>query len=648
MLDLLWLVPALPLAGAVVLLAGALRFSHRTTSVLALGSTGLSLAVALGALLQYSSGGGVFVQQLFRWIAAGDVNIEFTLRLDALSAVMLFFVTFVGFLIHVYSVGYMHSESDTAYARYFGYLNLFMFAMLTLVLGANLVVMFVGWEGVGLCSYLLIGFYFDREYCSAAGLKAFVVNRIGDFGFLLAIFLALNTFGTSDFAGMQQAIAGDPTRFAGVITPIALLLFLGAVGKSAQLPLYVWLPDAMAGPTPVSALIHAATMVTAGVYMVARTNFIFRESPVALLVVAVVGGVTAFFAATIGLAQNDIKKVLAYSTVSQLGYMFLGAGAGAFAAGIFHVFTHAFFKACLFLGSGAVIHAIGGEQDLRKMGGLKKHLPTTYWTFLAATLAISGIPFFSGFFSKDEILGRVFAAGVGDLGGFGSAYLVLWVLGLAGAFLTAFYMFRVVYMTFHGSFRGTAEQAHHLHEAPASMAWPLRILGVGSVLAGFLGVSAALTFGRNLNWFEGLLEPVAPSLEVEHTPTLGVEWVLIGLSVAVAVAGIMLARRFYSGAQAFERPRRLAERFPALYGAVANKYYVDEAYDRVVVKPLAGVARFSWKGLDTVAIDGTLNASAFFTEIAGDLLRFVQTGNVRNYGLFVLLGALAAAAWLLL
>jgi NADH-quinone oxidoreductase subunit L len=649
MLGLLWLIPVLPLAGAIVLLAGALRFPHRTTSVIALGSTGLSLAVALGALVEYSgTHGATVVQVLFRWIAAGDVSIDLALRLDALSGVMLFFVTFVGFLIHVYSLGYMHSESDTAYARYFAYLNLFMFSMLLLVLGANLVVMFVGWEGVGLCSYLLIGFYFDKEYCSAAGLKAFIVNRIGDFGFLLAIFLALKTFGTVDFAAMQAAITADPARSAGVITPIALLLFLGAVGKSAQLPLYVWLPDAMAGPTPVSALIHAATMVTAGVYMVARMNFVYRESPVALLVVAIVGGLTAFFAATIGLAQNDIKKVLAYSTVSQLGYMFLAAGAGAFGAGIFHVFTHAFFKACLFLGAGSVIHAMGGEQDMRKMGGLAKHLPTTYWTFMAATLAISGIPVFSGFFSKDEILGKVFAAGAGNLGGFGTVYFVLWALALAGAFLTAFYMFRAVYMTFHGEFRGTHEQAHHLHEAPPSMTWPLRILGAGSVVAGFLGVSSVLTFGTNLNWFERILHGVAPSLEVEHAPAAGVEWGLIALSVAVAAAGILLARRFYFGEQAFERPKRLAERFPSAYAAVANKYYVDEAYDRGVVRPLAGLARFSWKGIDTVVIDGTLNASAFFTEMAGDLLRFLQTGNVRNYGLLVLLGALAAAAWLLL
>ena len=404
----------------------------------------------------------------------------------------------------------------------------------------------------------------------------------------------------------------------------------------------------MAGPTPVSALIHAATMVTAGVYMVARTNFIFRLSPTAMVVVALVGGLTAVFAATIGLAQNDIKKVLAYSTVSQLGYMFLAAGAGAFGAGIFHVFTHAFFKACLFLGAGSVIHACSGEQDMRKMGGLAKKIPVTYWTFLVATLALSGIPPFAGFFSKDEILGRVFAAGAGDLNGFGVGYLVLWVLGVAAAFLTALYMFRAVYMTFHGEFRGGHEAEHHLHESPPAMTWPLRILAVGSIAAGFLGVGKAITFGSDLNWFEGFLHRVAPNVEVEHAPALGTEWTLIVLSVAVAGAGILLARRFYFGGQAFAAPRRIAERAPRLYAAVANKYYVDEAYDRAVVRPLGKLARFSWKGIDTIAIDGSLNASAFFTEIAGDLLRFLQTGNVRNYSLLVLGGALAAAAWLLL
>jgi len=589
--------------------------------------------------------------------------------------VMLFFVTFVGFVIHVYSVGYMHSETPRAYARYFAYLNLFMFAMLTLVLGANLVVLFVGWEGVGLCSYLLIGFYFEKDWCAAAGKKAFIVNRIGDFGFLLAIILAFHTFGTVDIAGMEALIKADPARYAAVATPIALLLFVGAVGKSAQLPLYVWLPDAMAGPTPVSALIHAATMVTAGVYMVARTNFIFALSPVALLVVAVVGGVTAVFAATIGLAQNDIKKVLAYSTVSQLGYMFLAAGAGAFAGGIFHVFTHAFFKACLFLGAGSVIHAVGGEQDMRKMGGLAKHLPTTYWTFLVATLALSGIPPLAGFVSKDEILGKVFAAGVGNLNGYGSVYLVLWGLGLAGAFMTAFYMFRAVYMTFHGEFRGTHEQAHHLHESPKSMTVPLVILAVGSVAAGFVGLGKALTFGVDLNWFEHFLHPIAPALEVEgHVPSLSGEWALIALSVAVAVGGILLARRFYFGPQAFERPRRLAESFPTLYATVANKYYVDEIYGATVVAGTVGLARGSYEfdarvvdgavngtrhltvgtsffsGLfDLNVVDGLVNWLAAFYGWGSRVLRRVQWGVVQGYAMVMVVGfvlMVAAALWL--
>jgi len=648
-LGFLWLLLALPLAGAVILLAGSMRFSKRTTSVVGVGSVGLALLVALACLVEFLQRPNhePFQLSLFRWLAAGEFSVDFSLRLDALSAVMVFFVTFVGFLIHVYSVGYMHGESDRGFARYFAYLNLFMFAMLTLVLGANLLVLFVGWEGVGLCSYLLIGYYFTQDWCASAGKKAFIVNRIGDFGFLLAIFLAYKVFGTVDFGQIAQAVEEDPASYAGYLNAIGLLLFVGAVGKSAQLPLYVWLPDAMAGPTPVSALIHAATMVTAGVYMVARTNVIYRHAPEAMLVVAVVGGLTAVFAATIGLAQNDIKKVLAYSTVSQLGYMFLAAGAGAFAAAIFHVFTHAFFKACLFLGSGSVIHALGGEQDMRKMGGLKRHLPTTYWTFLVATLALAGIPVFSGFFSKDEILGRVFAAGMGDLNGYGKVYLGLWVLGVVGAFLTAFYMFRAVHMTFSGEFRGTPEQEHHLHEAPPSMAWPLRILGVGSVVVGFVGIGKALTFGADVNLFEHFLHETAPVVEVGHVG-LGLEWALILLSVGVAVLGIYLATRFYTGEQAFAVPRSFAERFPRLYQLVANKYYVDELYGAAIVKPLERTSYFAWKGIDTVAIDGTLNALAFFTEITGDFLRFFQTGNVRNYALWILAGAAALAAWLVL
>ncbi|MDW7966623.1 MAG: NADH-quinone oxidoreductase subunit L, partial [Thermoanaerobaculum sp.] len=566
--------------------------------------------------------------------------VDFALRLDGLSAVMVFFVTLVGFLIHVYSVGYMDGEGARGYARYFAYLNLFMFAMLTLVLGANLVVMFVGWEGVGLCSYLLIGYYFTEGWCASAGKKAFIVNRVGDFGFLLGIFLAYKVFGTVDFAEIGRLVEGNPSGYEGYLNAVGLLLFVGAVGKSAQLPLYVWLPDAMAGPTPVSALIHAATMVTAGVYMVARANVVYRYAPEAMVVVAVVGGLTAVFAASIGLAQNDLKKVLAYSTVSQLGYMFLAAGAGAFGAAMFHVFTHAFFKACLFLGAGSVIHALGGEQDVRRMGGLRGKLPTTYWTFVVATLALAGIPVFSGFFSKDEILGRVFAAGVGDLHGYGRVYLGLWVLGVVGAFLTAFYMFRAVHMVFSGQYRGEAERLHHVHEAPATMAWPLRILGVGSVVVGFVGMGKAVTFGADVNWFEHFLHDTAPVVATAHL-SLGLEWVLILLSVGVAGLGIFLATRFYTGPHAFQTPQHLTQRFPRLYALLANKYYVDEVYEKTIVKPLERTSYFSWKGLDTVAIDGTLNALAFFTEIAGDFLRFLQTGNVRNYVLWILAGAAA-------
>jgi NADH-quinone oxidoreductase subunit L len=689
MRDLLWLIPLLPLLGAIVngLIGNRRGWAHRATSAVALAGSGLAMLAAFVAIFDWAASVGahaVHVNRVFTWIPAGpgltsdgllaDLTIDFALRIDALSAVMLFFVTFVGFIIHVYSVGYMHSETPRAYARYFAYLNLFMFAMLTLVLGANLVVLFVGWEGVGLCSYLLIGFYFEKDWCAAAGKKAFIVNRIGDFGFLLAIFLAFHTFGTVDFAGMDALVKADPSRYAAVATPIALLLFVGAVGKSAQLPLYVWLPDAMAGPTPVSALIHAATMVTAGVYMVARTNFIFALSPTALLVVAVVGGLTAVFAATIGLAQNDIKKVLAYSTVSQLGYMFLAAGAGAFAGGIFHVFTHAFFKACLFLGAGSVIHAVGGEQDMRKMGGLAKHMPTTYWTFLVATLALAGIPPLAGFVSKDEILGKVFTAGYGNLNGFGSVYLVLWVLALAGAFMTAFYMFRAVYMTFHGEFRGTHEQAHHLHESPKSMTVPLVILAVGSVVSGFVGIGKAPAFKWDINVFEHFLHPITPSLEVEHVLTFGGEWVLILFSVAVAVAGILLARRFYYGSEAFRRPRALAERFPTLYATVANKYYVDEIYEATIVAGTVDLAKGCYEfdarvvdgavngtrhlavgtsffsGLfDLNVVDGLVNWLAAFYGWASRVLRRVQWGVVQGYAMVMVVGfvlMVAAALWL--
>jgi len=634
--DLIWLVPIFPVLGALIngLVSNRLGLKKSVTNVVAISGSGLAWLLGWVAIGQWAFELGTHtthVVNLFSWIQGGslrildgtlaEINIAASFQLDSVSALMVFFVTLVGFLIHVYSIGYMHDESDRAYARYFSYLNLFMFSMLVLVLGSNLAVMFVGWEGVGLCSYLLIGFYFEKDWCAAAGMKAFIFNRIGDWGFLLAIFATFMVFGTLEFTQIFPVAAEHPDLYAGAATVIGLLLFVGAIGKSAQIPLYVWLPDAMAGPTPVSALIHAATMVTAGVYMVVRCNVIFRLSPTALLVVAIVGGVTAIFAATIGLVQNDIKKVLAYSTVSQLGYMFLGAGVGAFVAAIFHVLTHAFFKACLFLGSGSVIHACSGEQDIRKMGGLKKHMPTTYWTFLAATLAISGIPIFAGFFSKDEILGKAFEAGAGDLNTFGSTYYVLWFLGLAGAVLTAFYMFRLVFVTFHGEFRGGEEAEHHLHESPPSMTMPLVVLGVLSIFGGLVGIPGKLFGHPEWNLVERFLEPAilpighaAENAEhvSHHAVSLGLEWGLVILSVAVAFFGIWVAHRFYMGPEAFARPRRLAERFSFAYRLLLNKYWVDEIYAATVIAGTIKLSRFLWE-FDARVVDGVVNGTALTT-----------------------------------
>jgi NADH-quinone oxidoreductase subunit L len=661
MLGNLWLIPILCLAGAGVNLAlGLVRARKSAVTAVGVGSVGLATLAAYAAVWQYLQQSESIVREsYFTWISAGAFRIDASFQLDPLSAVMVSFVTFVGFLIHVYSVGYMHEESDRGYARYFAYLNLFMFAMLLLVLGSNLPVLFVGWEGVGLCSYLLIGYYYDQEWCASAGKKAFVVNRIGDLGVLLAIFVTLAVFGTSEFGELADAVAHHPEEFGVAATVIGLLLFVGAIGKSAQLPLYVWLPDAMAGPTPVSALIHAATMVTAGVYMVARTNFFYQISPTAMVAVAVIGGATAIFSATIALVQNDIKKVLAYSTVSQLGFMFLAAGVGAFWVAIFHVVTHAFFKACLFLGSGSVIHACGGEQDMRKMGGLKKYMPTTYWTFVAATLAIAGIPIFAGFFSKDEILAKTFAAAATDLNHFGTVYGLLWAIAVTAAFMTAFYMFRAVFMTFHGEFRGGEEAEHHLHESPRSMTVPLIILGLLSIVGGLVIGFPGHLFGKEgLNLIEHFLHPVMASIDVGHGEaghgdgghgvSLAVEWMLVALSVAVAVAGIWLARRFYQGESAFEAPRSLAERFRPAYTLLLNKYWVDEIYDSAIVRPIHRVAVFSWKVIDVVIIDTVfVNGSAFFVELAGDFLRFITTGNVRNYALYVAVGIfiLAVVLW---
>ena len=639
-------------------------------SIVGTGSVALSCLVAFGAIFDVGLGnlarGASHVVNLYRWVplgvnqAVGQVPgeaaewfVDATFRLDALSALMIAFVTFVGLLIHVYSVGYM--GHDAGYGRYFAYLNLFMFSMLLLVLGGNFLMLFAGWEGVGLCSYLLIGYDYHKKFAADAGKKAFVVNRIGDFGFILGIFGVFALFGSLDFGRVFAAAAADPGRYAPYMTIVCLCLFLGAVGKSAQVPLHVWLPDAMAGPTPVSALIHAATMVTAGVYMVVRANVLFRLSPDALLVVAVVGGFTALFAATIGLAQTDIKKVLAYSTVSQLGYMFLACGVGAFSAGMFHVMTHAFFKACLFLGSGSVIHALNGEQDLRNMGGLSGKIRTTYLTFLVATLAIAGVPLLAGFFSKDAILAAVYEARFAQ-----APWLpkLLWAAALFTAGLTAFYMFRLVSLAFWGRYRGTPEQEGRIHESPPSMTVPLVVLAALSVVGGYVGIPLLHGGNRIGDFLAPVIPPLAGAHAEAHHPSVTLELVLMAASVAAAAVGIFLAVTWYRKGEG-RVPARLAAAFPRLSRAIANKYYVDEAYERVLVEGAAkGGGRFLWD-FDATVVDGAVNGarhvtvgfswiSSLFDQYVVDRLvngvadtlraghrlsRRVQTGHVQNYAL---------------
>jgi NADH-quinone oxidoreductase subunit L len=647
-LDLLWLVPILPFAGAVANAALGRRPPKPVVTAIGVGAPLASLLLALGIFWEYAGHHPArVVQTLYAW-TAGPLDIPVAFQMDPLAAVMTFVVTFVGFLIHVYSVGYMGHEEG--YRRYFCYLNLFMSAMLLLVLGNNYLVMFVGWEGVGLCSYLLIGFYYTEPFPPYAGKKAFIVNRVGDFAFLVGMFALVAHFGTLTYSELFPRIAAEGAALAaadyafGLSLPafVALCFFVGAMGKSAQIPLYVWLPDAMAGPTPVSALIHAATMVTAGVYMIVRSNVIYLLAPDVSTFVAVIGAATALFAATIGIAQTDIKKVLAYSTVSQLGYMFLAAGLGAYSAAIFHLGTHAFFKALLFLGSGSVIHAMGGEQDMRKMGGLRKQLPATFRTFVIGAAALAGLPPLAGFFSKDEILHAAAADG----------HWVLWAVGLTTAGLTAFYMFRAVFLTFWGEFRGSEEQRHHLHESPAVMTVPLWILAAGAVIAGFFGVPRLLTLGAlPENWLGRFLAPVVEAGGhggAEHAVSHALEWGLIALAVAVAAGGIALAWAFYGGAQGLTRGREWAGRLPRVHEVLVNKYYVDELYDRAIVKPLAALSRFFWKAVDTFVIDGAINAGAFVTELVGDVGRFSTTGNVRNYALYFFLGVIALFAWLVL
>jgi NADH-quinone oxidoreductase subunit L len=639
-LPLLWLIPALPLLGAIVNGIGAGKLPRKLVSAIGTGTVGIAFAIAVGcffSLLQHAPEDRVFQQQLFSWIDSGDLSVSVRFALDPLSAVMILVVTGVGFLIHVYSTGYMGHEK--AYGRYFAYLNLFTFAMLVLVMADNFLVMFFGWEGVGLCSYLLIGFWYERPSAAAAGKKAFIVNRIGDWGFLIGMFLIFVHFGSLDF-GRVFTEAPDRLAFgSAAATAIALFLFVGATGKSAQIPLYVWLPDAMEGPTPVSALIHAATMVTAGVYMIARCHVLYALSPTALVVVAVIGAATALFAATIGLVQKDIKRVLAYSTVSQLGYMFLAMGVGAYASGIFHLMTHAFFKALLFLGSGSVIHALSGEQNMDRMGGLKAHLPKTHLTMLVGTLAIAGIIPFSGFFSKDEILWNAWLQNK-----------ALWAVGLIGAFLTAFYMFRLYYMTFHGPMRETEEAKHHIHESPTSMTLPLILLAVLATIGGFVQIPIVAGGQR----FDAFLEPVFADVarvtggaaHAAAPATPGLEGAFMAISLLVAIAGIYLARKFYVTDPAL--PHRLAEAARGFYRLLWEKYRVDELYDRTVVQPMVKGSERLWQGFDAGVIDGAVNGVGRQIERGAGLLRTAQTGYVQYYALIITLGLVVVLGYLAL
>jgi NADH-quinone oxidoreductase subunit L len=586
----------------------------------------------------------VIEQNLFSWMKVGELSVDMTLRVDVLSTLFTLVITGVGTLIHIYSIGYM--SHDATPGKFFAYLNLFCFAMLMLVLGASLPILFLGWEGVGLCSYLLIGYWYEDEEKAKAGKKAFIVNRVGDLGFLLGMFLIYSTFKTLDFAALKTAVA---SLGAGIpeatFTAIALLLFVGCMGKSAQIPLYVWLPDAMAGPTPVSALIHAATMVTSGIYMVSRLNFIYTGSHTAMQVVAVVGALTAFFAATIAFAQRDIKKVLAYSTVSQLGYMFLACGVGAFGAGVFHVITHAFFKALLFLGAGSVIHGMHEEQDIFKMGGLKKYMPKTWFVFAVAWLAISGIPGFSGFFSKDEILWMAFASEHGSP--------VLWAVGALTAVMTAFYMTRLYRLTFYGEPRfktKAASQGHHhhddhghghghggVHESPAVMVVPLQVLAVLSAVGGFMGIP-------HMSWLEHWLAPVLPHHAINPAVNPNLEWVLMGVSVTGAVFGMVAAWKIYSDLKLAES---LKARWSGLHRLLENKWFVDELYELLFVKSIQKFSEFLWKSFDIKVIDQVVLGFGRVSAWTGQRVRVLQTGSTQAYAFLLLLGLVMTLGYII-
>ena len=641
----LYLIPLIPFIGFLINGLFGKKLGDKSVGIIGSLTVGVSFVLSLLAsleLLGLDPHHRVIEQTLFTWITAGDLSIPFGLLLDPLSMVMILVVSGVSFIIHIYSIGYI--KGDSSIPRYFSFLNLFVFFMLVLVLGNSYPIMFIGWEGVGLCSYLLIGFWFTDDQKATAGKKAFIVNRIGDFGFLIGMFLIFATFGTMTYSGVAEQTA-IYTGSTAIIFWMTLCMFFGATGKSAQIPLYVWLPDAMAGPTPVSALIHAATMVTAGVYMVARNSFLFALAPATMDIVAWVGVLTAIFAASIALVQNDIKKVLAYSTVSQLGYMFVGVGVGAFSAGVSHLVTHAFFKALLFLGAGAVIHSVhhahdhagfhGDPQDIRYMGGLRKKMPTTYWTFLVACLAISGIPGFSGFFSKDEIIWQSFAMGHPAIG----------VIAMIAAAMTAFYMFRLLYMTFHGEWRGRRDQEAHLKECPKVMTMPLAALGVLSIIGGWIMIPKALGGGMQ---FEHFLHPVfATAIETMGShghPSHAMEYLAMAVSVSLAVGGILFARAWYIKNTA--APAKLAKKMKVTHKVLFNKWYVDEIYDFAIIQTVLGIGEGLWQYIDVKFIDGIVNLSAKVTDAIGNVVRRVQTGLVSNYALMMTLGIIIIVGYM--
>ena len=621
-MNIAYLVPLFPLIGFLINGLGRKALSKSLIGVIGSGAILASFVVSLLLFFDVKSNGGGVVNY-FNFISAGNIGghsllIPFAFQVDQLSSLFLLIITGIGFLIHVYSTSYMHEEPTEHFGRYFAYLNLFVFSMLLLVMGANYVIMFIGWEGVGLCSYLLIGFWFKNDSYNYAAKKAFIMNRIGDLGFLLAVFYLVNKLHTVTYS---EVFASVSSLTPHDITIITTLLFVGAMGKSAQIPLYTWLPDAMAGPTPVSALIHAATMVTAGIYMIARSNILYTMAPATQGFVAIIGLATALFAATIALKQNDIKKVLAYSTVSQLGYMFLGLGVGAYTGAVFHVMTHAFFKACLFLGAGSVIHAMGGEQDIRKMGGLKKYMSVTNITFLLSCLAIAGVPPFSGFFSKDEILAAAYDKNP-----------LLYYLGAIGALLTSFYMFRLYAMTFQGKFRGTHEQEHHLHESPAAITIPLIVLAILATIGGFIGIPEV--FAKNGHWLESFLSPIFASskaLVQEHPAEHGRELLMMGVLTGLVLLTIGFAwSRFgkYEPTEAEET---------GLGKVLENKWYVDELYDAVIVKPLDALAGFFKNVIEKSGIDGTVNGIGKLVNYSSRQLRLLQNGQVGGYILIMVL-----------